>query len=89
MERRDIIIDLNPDGSFREPARAPLSVRILRVAIIVAVLAGGLALAALAFASLLVLVPLALGAATVGYGAWRWRLWRAGQKPPGSNIRDV
>jgi hypothetical protein len=89
MERRDIIIDLNPDGSFREPARAPLSVRILRVAIIVAVLAGGLALAALAFASLLVLVPLALGAGAVGYGAWRWRLWRAGQKPPGATIRDV
>jgi hypothetical protein len=81
MERQPVIIDINPDGSIRTPERAPLSVRILRVAIVVAAVAGTLALAALAFASLLVLVPVALGAAAVGYGAYRFRLWRAGQSP--------
>jgi hypothetical protein len=83
--RQQVIIDINPDGSIREPERAPLSVRILRVAIVVGVLAGTLALAALAFASLLVLVPVALGAAAVGYGAYRYRLWRAGQSAPSGN----
>lgn len=81
MERQPVIIDINPDGSVREPTAAPLSVRILRVAIVVAVVAGTLALAALAFASLLVLVPVALGAGAVGYGAYRFRLWRAGKSP--------
>jgi CHASE2 domain-containing sensor protein len=76
-QRRPVVIDLNPDGSFATPARPPLSARILRAAIVVAVIAGLLAIAAFAIASLFVLVPLALGAGAVGYGAWRWRLWQA------------
>jgi CHASE2 domain-containing sensor protein len=75
--QRAVVIDINPDGSFATPARPPLSARILRAAIAVAVIAGLLALAAFAIASLLVLIPLALGAGAVGYGAWRWRLWQA------------
>lgn len=77
---------MNADGTFREPAQVPLSAKILRGAVLVAVLAGVLALGALALASLFVLIPLALGAGAVGYGAWRWRLWQArrtGQVPPG------
>lgn len=86
MPRRAVVIEMNADGTFRDPARLPLSAKILRGAILVGVLAGVLALGALAVASLFVLVPLALGAGAVGYGAYRWRLWqarRAGQVPPG------
>jgi hypothetical protein len=74
---RAIIVDINPDGSFATPARPPLSARIMRAAIAVGVIAALLALGAFALASLFVLIPLALGAGAVGYGAWRWRLWQA------------
>jgi hypothetical protein len=40
-------LDLLPDGSFR-PRRPPLAIRVFRWAVIVALLAGALALAALA-----------------------------------------
>lgn len=86
--RREIIIDINPDGTFRDPPQAPLSARILRVAAMVAALAGVLALAAVALASLFVLIPLALGAGAVGYGAFRWRLWQQarGRRHGGTTI---
>lgn len=74
--RREIVIDINPDGTFRNPPRAPLSVRIMRVALGIAAVAGILALAAFAVASLFILIPLALGAGAVGYGALRWRQWQ-------------
>jgi nitrogen fixation-related uncharacterized protein len=75
-QRREIVIDINPDGTFRDPPSAPLSARIMRAAIGVAVIAGVLALAAFAVASLFILIPIALGAGAVGYGAFRWRVWQ-------------
>jgi hypothetical protein len=84
--RREIVIDINPDGTFREPPRAPLSVRIMRVAVAIAAVAAVLALAAFAVASLFVLIPLALGAGAIGYGAFRWRVWQAGRQASGGGV---
>jgi hypothetical protein len=77
--KRGVVIDINPDGTFRDPPKAPLSARIMRAAIGIAAVAGVLALAAFAVASLFVLIPIALGAGAVGYGAYRWRLWQQGR----------
>jgi nitrogen fixation-related uncharacterized protein len=70
------VLDMTPDGQFRDPAAAPASVTILRYAIVAAVLAGSLALAALVLWFALMLIPVAIAAAVVAYGAFRWRMWR-------------
>ena len=54
------------------------SARILRYAIVVAVLAAGLAVAALMLWFALILIPVALGAGLIAYGAFRYRMWKAG-----------
>lgn len=68
------VLDMTPDGAFRTP---PWASRILRYAIVVAVLAGGLAMAALALWFALMLIPVVLAAALVAYVALRWRIWQA------------
>ncbi len=79
MERdRVTVIDLNPDGTFRTPERAPLSARIGRIAVIVAALAILVALASFALFALAIAVPVALGAAVVAWASMRFRAWRAG-----------
>lgn len=83
--RREVVIHLNPDGSFADPPqppRPPLAERIMLTAIGIAVVAGGLALAAFAIASLFVLVPVALAAGALGYGAFRWRRWQLARGRP-------
>jgi nitrogen fixation-related uncharacterized protein len=70
-------LDMTPEGEFRTPPRAPWSVKLLRYAIVVAVLAGMLAVAALMLWAVLILIPVAIGAALVAYGLFRWRVWKA------------
>jgi uncharacterized membrane protein YdbT with pleckstrin-like domain len=82
MEPSRRLLDMNPDGSFRDPPQAPLATRLALGAIVVAVLAGGLALAALAFWLAIILIPLAIGAALVAYLGFRFQLWRAGIRRP-------
>jgi len=69
-------LDMTPDGQFRTPPQAPWAARILRYAIVVAVLAGALAAAALVLWFALLLIPVAIGAALIAYAAFRWRLWK-------------
>jgi hypothetical protein len=79
MTSRPIILDMTPDGQFRQPpgrAATPFSAKVLRVAILVGVLTGALALAALAIASLFILIPIAAGAGVVAWATYRWRRWR-------------
>ena len=64
---------MTPDGRFRMPERPPLSVRIARTALIVALLAGVLATALLALWFALVLIPVALVAAVVAWVAFKLR----------------
>jgi Flp pilus assembly protein TadB len=70
-------LDMTPDGQFRTPPRATWSQRVLRYAILIAVVAAGLAVAALALWFALILIPVAIGAGLVAYGLFRWRLWQA------------
>ena len=83
--RRDL--DMTPDGQFRGPAPGRLPERIFRAAIVVAIIAGGLGLAALAFWFALLLIPVAIGAGLLAWAALRWRIWREqrsfrGQRDP-------
>lgn len=71
------IIDMTPEGEFRPPPTgSPLATQVLRIAIMVAVVGGALALAAFALWIALLLIPVVLGAAAVGWIAWRWRIWQ-------------
>ncbi len=81
--RQRRVIDMTPDGQFRDGPRLPLSTRVLGIAILVAVVAGAVAIAALALYVALALIPVALGAAAVAYGLYRFRLWRAGRSVGG------
>ncbi len=82
-------IDMTPEGEFRTPPPMPWSARILRYAIVVAAIAGALAVAALALWFALMLIPVAIGAALVAYGVLRWRMWKAGRayRGPGPTYR--
>ena len=79
-------LDMTPDGQFRTPPQAPWAARILRYAIVVAVLAGALAAAALVLWFALILIPVAIGAALVAYAAFRWRLWKLRRSYPGQGV---
>jgi hypothetical protein len=81
--RRDIVLDMTPEGDFRETPfaqskPAAFGVRLGRTAIIVAAMAGGLAVAALALWFALILIPVAFAAGVVAWGAFRFHLWRNG-----------
>ena len=70
------LLDMTPDGGFRDaPGTSPVT-RLMRVAVMVAVVAAALAVAAFALWLALILVPVALGAAAIAWLAFRWRLWR-------------
>ncbi|HEY4253404.1 MAG TPA: hypothetical protein VGM87_19505 [Roseomonas sp.] len=94
---RPPILDMTPDGEFREPpVRRPgrfdrALARVGGVAILLAVIAGGLVVAALAVISLAVLLPVAIFAAAIGAGSLWWRLRRAqrGGVPPGPGGRAM
>ena len=69
---RPPVLDMAPDGSFREPAPLPpMLQRVGRMALIVAVLAGVFAVAALALWFALILIPVALGAGLLAYISYR------------------
>jgi hypothetical protein len=82
QDRRPPVIDMTPEGDFREPAprRATALDRMLGriggVALLVAVAAGGLVLAAVAFAFAVFLIPVVLAAGAVAAGTLWWRLRR-------------
>jgi len=75
--RQRRVIDMTPDGEFREPPGVPLSTRVLGIAILVAAIAGAVAVAALALYVALALIPVAIAAGVVAYLAYRYRLWRS------------
>ncbi len=64
-------LDMTPDGQFRRRAGPPLMERIFLGAVVVAVIAGGFALSALAFWLALFLLPLALVAGLIAWGMLR------------------
>lgn len=70
------LLDLTPEGEFRRPPVSPWPMRLARWAILIAIVAGGLALAMLAFWLLLIMIPVAIAAGLVAYGALRFQHWR-------------
>ena len=78
--RRPVVIDMTPEGEFRDPPPAgPMDRFLARSggwAALAAVVATGLVVAALALTALAVLVPVALGAGLVAWIAFRWRMYR-------------
>jgi len=91
IERRPIDIDMRADGSFVEKPRPegfsqgfagwPPPPRgsggsLVRTLTIAAVIAGSIAVAGVVLSLALVLVPVLIGAALIGYAALRFQLWR-------------
>ena len=76
------ILDMTPEGGFREPAPAPKGwldralARVGGAALLLAVAAGGLVVVALAFVLLGLLLPIAIGAGLVAFISLWWRLRR-------------
>jgi hypothetical protein len=71
-------LDMNLQGEFVEPPRPPVTTRIMLWAIVVAVLAGALAIAAVALWLAMIVLPVAVGAGVIAYGLYRFQAWRAG-----------
>lgn len=78
------VIDMTPDGDFREdapPARGSafdrLLARVGAYAVLAAVVAGGLVVAAIAVVFAAVLLPVAILAGLIGFGTLWWRARRA------------
>ena len=82
-KRPPIIIDMTPEGEFRDPPPpAPRGFegflsRLGGVAMLVALSAGGLLLAALAVLAIGVLLPIVLAAGAIGAMTIWWRLRKA------------
>jgi len=70
-------LDMTIDGEFVSPPKSPVSTRIMVWAIVIAIIAGGLSLAALALWVALIILPVALGAAVIAWAMFRYRMWRA------------
>ncbi len=77
--REPPLLDLTPDGQFRRPVRPSWAMRLAGWALVVAILAGGLAAAAVALWLALALIPVAIVAGLVAYAAFRFHLWRTGR----------
>jgi Flp pilus assembly protein TadB len=86
--RQRRVLDMTPDGDFARPRQVPFTTRLLGAAILVAVIAGAVALASLALWIALTLIPIALAAALIAYVMLRWKLWRARRASFGGQ-RDV
>jgi hypothetical protein len=84
IERRPYDIDMRPDGTFVDVARdtrppgwrPPRGGGFSKAVAIGAVILGSAVVAGLALSLALVLVPIAIGAALLGYVALRVQLWR-------------
>jgi uncharacterized membrane protein len=68
---------MTPDGQFRRPPRVPISTRIIAGAVLLAIVAGGLAFAALALWVALALIPIAIVAVVIAVLTIRFKVWRA------------
>jgi hypothetical protein len=81
--RRPPVLDMTPEGEFRDPAPKPagtldrILARVGGIAVLVALAAGGLVFAALAVLFLGLILPVLIVAAAIGAGSIWWRLRRA------------
>jgi fatty acid desaturase len=77
-DRRPPEIELLPDGSYR-PRRPPIAARVFAWAVVIAIVAGAFAVAALALWFALILIPVVVVAGLIAWLAFRYQLWRTRQ----------
>lgn len=89
-ERHPPVLDMTPEGEFREPPKPGRLDRILArtggIALLVVLATGGLVLAAVAVFFAAILLPVVVGAGVIAFVSLWWRarrLRRMGVKPPG------
>jgi hypothetical protein len=82
--RRPPVLDMTPEGEFRDPPPPPapgtldrILARVGGVAVLVALAAGGLVLAAVAVLFAAIALPVLIVAGAIGAGSIWWRLRRA------------
>ena len=79
-KRRPPDLEMTLEGEFVEPPPPrppPILSRIMVWAIIVAAMAGALAMAAFALWLMMIILPVAVGAGAIAYGIYRFQVWRA------------
>jgi hypothetical protein len=76
-QRRPPELDMTIEGEFVSPPTPPIASRILMWAVVIAIIAGGLSLAAFALWLALLILPVALGAGIIAWAMFRYRMWRA------------
>ena len=96
-QRQPIVLDMTPEGEFREPPPQPAPGKLDRVlgrvggvALLVALATGGIVLAAVAILFAALALPVLIVAGAIGAGSIWWRIRRArkqGQKLPFVVIR--
>ena len=84
--RRQVTLDLTPDGQFARRRRLPVGMRIGIAAVVVALVAGGVLMAALVIGLALVLVPITAIAVAVAYAAFRIEAWRGRRSAGGRDL---
>ena len=79
------------EGEFRTPPKPPVLNRMLVWAVLIAVISGAIALAAIALWLALIILPIAVAAAIVAWAIYRYQAWRAGTSIRGmqGGSRDV
>jgi len=80
-------IEMRADGSFVDPPVIPLSAKIFRVALVLAVLAVAFSAAVLLIGFALFMIPVAIASTLIAWAAFRYRVWRMGNSFGGG--RDV
>ena len=96
-QRQPIVLDMTPEGEFREPPSPPAPGKLDRVlgrvggvALLVVLATGGIVLAAVAILFAALALPVLIVAGAIGAGSIWWRIRRArkhGQKLPFVVIR--
>lgn len=74
------IIEMTLEGEFVSappPPPPPVGTKVMLWAIMTTVIAAAVLIVAVTFWFLVMILPVVLGAAVVGYLAWRYQLWRA------------
>ncbi len=79
MDRTPRTLDMRLDGSFRTPPRVgiPLSAKLTVAAILVAVIGGAIAFAALALWVFAMVLPVVVGAGLFAWAMLAFRRWQA------------
>lgn len=96
MTKKPPILEMTIEGDFVDSAqrlpqapKVPFGTRVLIWAAVVATIAIGFAVAVFALWLLAVLIPVALVAAAIAYGVFRYQMWRNGGSIQGGTIHWV